>query len=88
MPRKFPDRDDDCLPVMVPRSEKRLVPLAPERVERLRQHLREALLDLRKARRLDRFAAPFFTGTDRFFCYCCPRRLFALRGMVLPERRR
>ena len=58
MPRKFPDRDDDCLPVMVPRSDKRLVPLTPERVERLRQHLREALLDLGKARQLDRFAAP------------------------------
>jgi hypothetical protein len=58
MPRKVPDRDDDCLPVMVPRSDKRLVPLTPERVERLRQHLREALLDLGKARRLDRFAAP------------------------------
>jgi hypothetical protein len=43
---------------MVPRSDKRLVPLTPERVERLRQHLREALLDLGKARRLDRFAAP------------------------------
>jgi len=58
MPRKFSDRDDDFLPVMVPRSDKRLVPLTPERVERLRQHLREALLDLGKARRLDRFAAP------------------------------
>jgi hypothetical protein len=58
MPRRFSDRDYDCLPVMVPRSDKRLVPLTPERVERLRQHLREALLDLGKARRLDRFAAP------------------------------
>jgi hypothetical protein len=58
MPRKLPDRDDDCLPVMVPRSDKRLVPLAPERVERLLKHLREALLDLAKARRLDRLAAP------------------------------
>jgi hypothetical protein len=58
MPRKLSDRDDDCLPVMVPRSDKRLVPLTPERVERLRKHLRESLLDLAKARRLDRFAAP------------------------------
>ena len=58
MTRRFFDRDDDCLPVMVPRSDKRLVPLTPERVERLRRHLREALLDLRKARRLNRFAAP------------------------------
>jgi hypothetical protein len=58
VPRELPDRDDDCLPVMVPRSDKCLVPLAPERVERLRKHLREALLDLGKARRLDRLAAP------------------------------
>jgi hypothetical protein len=58
MPRKRPDRDDNCLPVMVPRSDKRLVPLPPERVEQLRKHLRAALLDLGKARRLDRVAAP------------------------------
>jgi hypothetical protein len=51
MPRKILDRDDDCLPVMVPRSDRRLVPLSPERVEKLREHLRKALLDLGKARR-------------------------------------
>jgi hypothetical protein len=51
MPRKLSDRDDECLPVMVPRSDKRLVPLAPERVERLRKHLRAALLDLGNVRR-------------------------------------
>jgi len=66
MPRKFPDRDDDRLPVMVPRSDKRLVPLTPDRVGRLRQHLREALLDLGKARRLDRFAAPVSPEPDGF----------------------
>jgi hypothetical protein len=58
MPRKLPDRDDDCLPVMVPRSDKRLVPLTPERIERFGKHMREALLDLGKARRLARLAAP------------------------------
>jgi hypothetical protein len=58
MSRKLPDRDDDCLPVIVPRSDRRLVPTAAERVEKLRNHLREALLDLGKARRLDRLATP------------------------------
>jgi hypothetical protein len=57
MASKLPDPDDDCLPVIVPRSDKRLVPLTPERVERLQKHLREALIDLGKVRRLDRLAA-------------------------------
>jgi hypothetical protein len=51
---------------MVPRSEKPLVPLSPERVERLRRHLRNALVDLGKARRLDRFVAPVSPGPAGF----------------------
>jgi hypothetical protein len=31
--------DDDALPVMVPRNDKMLVPISPERVRRLRKHL-------------------------------------------------
>jgi hypothetical protein len=31
--------DDDSLPVIVPRNDKAAVPIAPERVRRLRKHL-------------------------------------------------
>jgi hypothetical protein len=41
--------DHDSLPVMVPRSEKRLAPISPQRIRRLRQHLIDIFLDLRKA---------------------------------------
>jgi hypothetical protein len=58
MPRTSPSIDDDSLPVMVPRNDKRLVPVSPERVQSLRQHLIEALSDLRKARRIERLASP------------------------------
>src|ERR1700734_4176168 len=54
MPRKLPKIDDDCLPVIVPRSDKFLVPMAPERVERLQHHLRRILRELRQAGRMDR----------------------------------
>jgi hypothetical protein len=58
MPR--PDRyaDDDSQPVMVPRNDKALVAVAPERVRRLREHLIKALRDLRTATHLERFASP------------------------------
>jgi hypothetical protein len=39
----------DSLPVMVPRSDKRLAPVSPERIRRLRQHLLDIILDLRRA---------------------------------------
>jgi hypothetical protein len=57
MRRKHAGQDDDYLPVMVPRSDKRLIPTAPERVARLREHLQRELLDLGKAKRLDRLAS-------------------------------
>jgi hypothetical protein len=57
MPRKLPAPDDDSLPVMVPRNDKRLVPIGPERVARLKQHLLDGLRDLRIARRTDRPAS-------------------------------
>jgi len=43
------DTDHDSLPVMVPRSDKRLAPVSPERIRRLRQHLIEIILGLRRA---------------------------------------
>jgi hypothetical protein len=39
MPKRNRRIDDDALPVMVPRNEKQLVPISPERVRRLREHL-------------------------------------------------
>ncbi len=62
MPRKLRERDADCLPVMVPRSDKKLVPVDPERVERLQQHLLEALRDVRMTRRLPTKIAPEPSG--------------------------
>jgi hypothetical protein len=39
MPQRDRLIDDDALPVMVPRNGKALVPMSPERVQRLRKHL-------------------------------------------------
>ena len=58
MPRKSLSIDDDSLPVMVPRNDKRVVPVSPERVQSLRRHLIEALGDLRKAKRTKRLTSP------------------------------
>jgi hypothetical protein len=52
------DSDEDSQPVMVPRSDKPLVQVAPERVRRLREHLIQTLRELRKAKHLDPLASP------------------------------
>ncbi len=46
VPRK--NAEHDSFPVMVPRSEKRLAPVSPERIRRLRKHLIDVLLGLRR----------------------------------------
>lgn len=53
-----PYNDDDSQPVMVPRNDKGLVAMPPERVQRLREHLIKELADLRKAKHLECFASP------------------------------
>jgi len=58
--------DDDNLPVMVPRSDKPLVAVSPERVRRLREHLIKELAELRKAKHLDCFATPERPGPTGF----------------------
>jgi hypothetical protein len=75
--------DDDSLPVMVPRSDKALVAISPKRVRRLREHLIQALQELRTAQHLKRFATPvrpeptgFAAGVARAACslskgWCC-----------------
>ena len=65
MPRRN-HGDDDSLPVMVPRNDKPLVAVSPERVRRLREHLIKELGDLRKAKHLDRFATPERPGPNGF----------------------
>ena len=47
MRRQNPDTDDDTQPIMVPRSERTLVPASAERRRRLRKHLVKALRALR-----------------------------------------
>ena len=49
--RRRDDGDDDSLPVMLLRSDKGLAAISPERVRRLREHLIEALRELREAKR-------------------------------------
>ena len=42
--------DDDCHPVIVPRNDKSVVAVSPERVRRLREHLIETLHEMRTAK--------------------------------------
>ena len=58
MPREQLTFDDESLPVMVPRNDKPLVPVALERVRKLREHLINILQDLRKSKHLERVASP------------------------------
>lgn len=50
--------DEDCLPVIVPRNEKRLVRVSGDRIRRLREHLVRVLQDLNRTHRIDRAASP------------------------------
>ena len=58
--------DDDSQPVIVPRNDKALVAIAPERVRRLREHLIETLREMRAAKPWARFASTRATGTCGF----------------------
>jgi hypothetical protein len=80
MPRRQPTVDGDSQPVMVPRSEKPLGPVASERVRRLREHLIGILQNLRKARHLEYFASPLRPPANRLSCHRRPNRLFLCRG--------
>ena len=50
--------EDGSRPVIVPRNEKALIPVSPQRIQKLREHLVSILQDLRRARHLERFATP------------------------------
>jgi hypothetical protein len=70
--------DDEILPVMVPRSDKALVAITPERVRRLREHIIEVLRELRTAKHSERFAssvrpepAGFAARVARAACSLC-----------------
>ena len=58
--------DDDNLPVMVPRNDKPLVAVSPERVQRLREHLIKELDYLQKRKHFSRFATPERPGPIGF----------------------
>jgi hypothetical protein len=49
--------DDDGQPIMVPRNDKPLVSISPERVRRLREHLIKALRELRTAKHWAEFVS-------------------------------
>jgi len=50
--------DEDCLPVIVPRNDKRLARVSADRIRRLREHLVSVLRDLHGTRHIDRAASP------------------------------
>ena len=50
--------NDDSQTVIVPRNDKALVAIAPERVRRLREHLIKTLREMRAAKPWVRFASP------------------------------
>jgi hypothetical protein len=57
---------DDSQPVMVPRNDKTLKPTSPERVQRLRKHLVEALRELRTMKDPERCASPLRPEPEGF----------------------
>jgi hypothetical protein len=63
---RLPYNDDDSQPVMVPRNDKGLVAMPPERVQRLREYLIKELADLRKVKHLECFASPVRPAPTRF----------------------
>ena len=78
--------DDDSEPVMVPRSDKALVAVSPERVRRLREHMIKTLRELRAARHLEHVCFTHATGAYWFRGPCGAHGLLSLQGMVLSER--
>jgi hypothetical protein len=60
------DADDDSQPVMVPRNDKALVAIPPERVRRLREHLIKALRELRTAKHWEWISLPLRTDPTGF----------------------
>ena len=58
MPRPRQIADEDAAPVMVPRNDKDLVATAPERIQRLREHLIKTLRELRTAKRWESSESP------------------------------
>jgi hypothetical protein len=56
--RRYFGCDDDTQPVMVPRKDKALVAVAPERARRLREHLIETLREMRTAKCWARLNSP------------------------------
>ena len=49
MARRVPYPDDEALPVIVPRNDRSLIPVSPERIRRLREHLERLFTSMRRA---------------------------------------
>src|SRR5690349_24431172 len=64
MPRKSPDHES--LPVVVPRSGKRLVAVTADRVQRLRQHLEDAVRAIGGAKGADGAASRLVPAPEGF----------------------
>ncbi len=58
--------DDDSMPVIVPRNDKAVVPISPERVRRLRKHLVVTLRALRKMKNPDHSVSPLRPEPEGF----------------------
>src|ERR1700738_1163580 len=58
--------DDDSLPVMVPKNDKAVVPISPERVRRLRKHLVVALRALRTMKNPEHSVSPLWPEPKGF----------------------
>jgi len=56
MPSEMPD--EDCLPVIVPRNDKRLARVSADRIRRLREHLERVLQDIHATPHVERAASP------------------------------
>jgi hypothetical protein len=60
------DADDESLPVIVPRNDKAVVPISPERVRRLRKHLVVALRALRRMQNREYSVSPLRPEPEGF----------------------
>jgi hypothetical protein len=72
--------DDDSQPVMVPRNDKPLAPVAAQRVQRLREHLIGILQDLRKTNHVEHIASPLRGAPSGFHAIVAKTACSLCRG--------
>src|SRR5258706_10802093 len=74
--------DDDSLPVIIPRNDKAVVSISPERVRRLRKHLVLTLRALRTMEGPEHSVSPLRPEPAGFAGHVGAHRLFSMQGMV------